>query len=44
MRGLSPWSVAKMVGHTTLKMIEDRYGHLYANAVQEEIDRLGVEA
>jgi len=33
--------VAKIVGHTNLKMIEQRYGHLYVDALQEKIDRLG---
>jgi integrase len=40
-RGLTPFEVAKMVGHTSLKMIERRYGHLYVDALQEKIDRLG---
>jgi hypothetical protein len=39
-RGLTPFEVAKMVGHTDLKMIERRYGHLYDDALQEKIDRL----
>ena len=39
-RGLTPFEVAKMVGHTDLKMIERRYGHLYEHALQEKIDRL----
>jgi len=43
-RGLTPFEVAKMVGHTSLKMIERRYGHLYVDALQEKIDRLGAEA
>jgi integrase len=41
-RGLTPFEVAKMVGHTDLKMIERRYGHLYDDALQEKIDRLGL--
>ncbi|MGH2650152.1 MAG: tyrosine-type recombinase/integrase [Actinomycetota bacterium] len=41
MRGLSPWEVSRMVGHTTVAMIEQRYGHLYEHALQEKIDRLG---
>jgi len=28
-RGLSPIEVSKMLGHTTVGMIEQRYGHLY---------------
>lgn len=40
MKGLSPWTVAKMVGHTTLTMIEERYGHLIVSAAQKEIDRI----
>jgi integrase len=40
MRGLSPWEVAKTVGHTDLKMIEQRYGHLYLDPLQEKMDRL----
>ncbi len=40
MRGLSPWEVSRMVGHTTVGMIEQRYGHLYEHALQEKIDRL----
>jgi integrase len=39
-RGLTPFEVAKMVGHTDLKMLERRYGHLYEHALQEKIDRL----
>jgi integrase len=42
-RGLTPFEVSKMVGHTDLKMIERRYGHLYADALQEKIDRIGAE-
>lgn len=40
MRGLTPWEVARMVGHTTVAMIEQRYGHLYEHALQAKIDRL----
>jgi integrase len=40
MRGLSPWEVSRMVGHATVAMIEQRYGHLYEHALQEKIDRL----
>jgi integrase len=40
-RGLTPWEVSKMVGHSTVAMIEQRYGHLYEHALQEKIDRLG---
>lgn len=29
-----------MVGHTDLKMIEKRYGHLYESELQRKIDRL----
>jgi integrase len=43
-RGLTPFEVSKMVGHTDLKMIERRYGHLYEHALQEKIDRLSSEA
>jgi integrase len=39
-RGLTPFEVSKMVGHADLKMIEQRYGHLYTDALQEKIDRL----
>jgi integrase len=44
MRGLSPFEVSKMVGHTTVGMIEQRYGHLYEGELQKKIDRLGIEA
>jgi integrase len=44
LRGLTPWEVSKMVGHTTVGMIEQRYGHLYEGELQKKIDRLGVEA
>ena len=37
MRGLSPWESPRMVGHTTVGMIEQRYGHLYEHALQAEI-------
>jgi integrase len=40
-RGLTPFEVAKMVGHTDLRMIEKRYGHLYVDALQKKIDALG---
>jgi integrase len=39
-RGLTPFEVAKMVGHTDLKMIERRYGHLYESELQQKMDRL----
>jgi integrase len=42
-RGLTPFEVSKMVGHTDLKMIEQRYGHLYESELQKKIDRLGAE-
>jgi hypothetical protein len=29
-----------MVGHTTLGMIEQRYGHLYESELQKKIDHL----
>jgi hypothetical protein len=35
--------VAKMVGHTDLKMIERRYGHLYESELRKKFDRLGAE-
>jgi integrase len=40
-RGLTPFEVSKMVGHSDLKMIEKRYGHLYESELQKKIDRLG---
>jgi integrase len=40
MKGLSPYKVSKMVGHTTLAMIEQRYGHLIHDELQDEMDRL----
>ena len=43
-RGLTPFEVAKMVGHTDLKMIERRYGHLYESELQKKMDRLGATA
>jgi integrase len=42
-RGLTPFEVSKMVGHTDLKMIERRYGHLYESELQKKIDRIGAE-
>ena len=42
--GLSPWEVSRMVGHTTVAMIEQRYGHLYEHALQEKIDSLAESA
>ena len=38
--GLSPYKVSKMVGHATLAMIEQRYGHLIHDELQDEMDRL----
>jgi integrase len=43
-RGLTPFEVSKMVGHTDLKMIEKRYGHLYESELQKKIDRIGAES
>jgi integrase len=43
-RGMKPWTVVKIVGHTDLKMIEKRYGHLYERDAQEEMDRIWAEA
>lgn len=40
MRGLSPWEVSRMVGHSTTAMIEQRYGHLYEHELQAKIDGL----
>jgi integrase len=40
LRGLTPWEVSKMVGHTTVGMIEQRYGHLYEGELQRKIDGL----
>jgi integrase len=40
LRGLTPWEVSKMVGHTTVGMIEQRYGHLYEGELQRRIDGL----
>jgi integrase len=42
-RGLTPFEVSKMVGHTDLKMIEKRYGHLYESELQKKIDRISAE-
>jgi integrase len=39
-RGLTPFEVAGMVGHTDLEMIKRRYGHLYVDELQEKIERL----
>jgi integrase len=44
MRRPSPFEVSKMVGHTTVGMIEQRYGHLYEGELHKKIDRLGAEA
>jgi integrase len=44
LRGLTPWEVSKMVGHSSVAMIEQRYGHLYEGELQKKIDRLGAEA
>ena len=37
---MNPWTESKMVGHADMKMIEQRYGHLYESAAQKEIDRV----
>jgi integrase len=42
-RGLTPFEVSKMVGHTDLKMIEKRYGHIYEEELQKKVDRLSAE-
>jgi hypothetical protein len=33
-----------MVGHSSVAMMEQRYGHLYEGELQKKIDRLGAEA
>lgn len=38
--GLSPYEVAKMLGHADTKMVERTYGHLYEAAFQAKVDAL----
>jgi integrase len=38
--GLTPYEVAKMLGHTDTKMVERIYGHLYESAFQAKVDAL----
>jgi integrase len=38
--GLTPYEVAKLLGHTDTKMIEKTYGHLYESAFQAKVDAL----
>jgi len=40
MRGLSPFEVSRMVGHTTVGTL----WHLYEGELHKKIDRLGAEA
>jgi integrase len=38
--GLTPYEVAKMLGHADTKMVEKTYGHLYKSAFQAKVDAL----
>lgn len=40
--GLTPYEVAKMLGHADTKMVERTYGHLYETAFQAKVDALDV--
>lgn len=39
--GMTPYEVAKILGHSSVKMVEERYGHLYEHELQEKIEGLG---
>jgi integrase len=41
--GMTPYEVAKILGHSSVKMVEERYGHLYQHELQRKIDDLGAE-
>lgn len=40
--GLTPYEVAKLLGHTDTKMVERTYGHLYEPAFQTKVNALDV--
>jgi integrase len=37
--GMSPYEVARLLGHASVKMVEERYGHLYKHELQDRVDR-----
>jgi integrase len=40
--GITPFEVARVLGHSTVNMIERVYGHLYESALQTKVDGLEV--
>lgn len=41
MAGVDLWTVAQLLGHSTIKQVEDTYGHLSPNHKRLAMDRLG---
>lgn len=41
--GMTPYEVAKILGHSSVKMIEERYGHLYEHELQRKVEDLGAD-
>jgi integrase len=41
--GMTPYEVAKILGHSSVKMVEERYGHLYEHELQRKIEDLGAK-
>jgi integrase len=39
--GMTPYEVAKLLGHSSVKMVEERYGHLYEHELQRKVEDLG---
>lgn len=38
--GMTPFEVARVLGHSSVTMVERRYGHLYESALQSKVDGL----
>jgi integrase len=41
--GMTPYEVAKILGHSSVRMVEERYGHLYEHELQSKIENLGTD-
>jgi integrase len=41
MAGVDLWTVAQLLGHSTIKMVQETYGHLSPNHKRLAVDRLG---
>jgi integrase len=41
--GITPYEVGRILGHTSTKMVEERYGHLYEHELQRKVEDLGAD-